>query len=57
VIPVEALNFSDDALTPRTYVEEIFFPPETEGAEIIEGDPATVAENITRIMKEKGVNI
>jgi len=57
VIPVEALNLSDDALSPKTFVEEIFFPPETEGAEIIEGDPATVAEEITRIMKEKGVNI
>lgn len=57
VIPVEALNLSDDALSPKTFVEEIFFPPEIEGAEIIEGDPATVAEEITRIMKEKGVNI
>jgi electron transfer flavoprotein beta subunit len=57
VIPIEALNLPDDALSPKTFVEEIFFPPETEGAEIIEGDPATVAEEITRIMKEKGVNI
>ena len=57
VIPIEALNLSEDALSPKTFVEEIFFPPETEGAEIIEGDPAAVAVDITRILKEKGVNI
>lgn len=57
VIPIEALNLSEDALSPKTFVEGIFFPPETEGAEIIEGDPAAVAVDITRILKEKGVNI
>jgi hypothetical protein len=38
-------------------VEEIFLPPETEGAQFIEGDPATIAEEILRILKEKGVSI
>jgi hypothetical protein len=36
-------------------VEEIYSPPETAGAQFIEGDPAAVAEEILRIIKEKGV--
>jgi len=57
VIQLEELNLSDDDLSQRTYIEEVFLPPETEGAEIIEGDPSTVAEEIVKIMKEKGVNV
>jgi electron transfer flavoprotein beta subunit len=38
-------------------VQEVFLPPETEGAEIIEGDPSSVSEQLIRILKEKGVNI
>ena len=41
----------------KTMVEEIFLPPETEGAEILEGDPGSVADEILRIIKEKGVNV
>lgn len=55
VIKVEDLGLSSDELSPQTTVEELFFPPETEGAQFLEGDPATVAEEILRIMKEKGV--
>ncbi len=51
------LNLADDDISPHTMVEEVFLPPETEGAEIIEGDPSAVAETIIRIMTEKGVNI
>ena len=51
------LNLSEDDLSQRTIIEEIFPPPETEGAEMIEGDPAAVAEEIIRIIKEKGVNL
>ena len=57
VIKLEELNLSGDDLSQRTYIEEVFLPPDTEGAEIIEGDPSTVAEEIVKIMKEKGVNI
>jgi electron transfer flavoprotein beta subunit len=57
VIKVNELNLSDDDLARRTIIEEVYLPPETEGAEIIEGDPSTVAEEIIRIMKEKGVSI
>ena len=54
---VEDLKLSPDDLTPQTLIEEVFLPPETTGAEMIEGDPASVAEQIIRIIKEKGVNI
>ena len=57
VIKIEDLNLADDDLTQQTVIEEIFLPPETEGAEIIEGDASTIAEEIIRIMKEKGVNV
>jgi len=57
VIPVTDLGLSDDELTPMTRIEEVFLPPETEGAEMIEGDAASVALEIIRIIKEKGVNL
>ena len=54
---VEDLNLSGDDLSPRSIMEELFSPPETEGAEMIEGDPITAAEEIIRIINEKGINI
>ncbi len=57
VISVEDLNLGDEDLTPQIVIEELFLPPETEGAEILEGDPGTVAEEIIRIIREKGVSI
>jgi len=55
VISIEDLGFSREDLSAWTTVEELFLPPETEGAQFLEGDPATVAEEILRILKEKGV--
>ncbi len=57
VIRVEDLGLSEEDLSPWTMVEEVFLPPETEGAEILEGDPAAVAEKILQIIKEKGVSL
>lgn len=57
VVKVDELSLSEDDLLRQTMIEELFLPPETEGAEMIEGDPSTVAEEIIRIMKEKGVSI
>jgi len=57
VAGVDTLGLAATDLQPRTMVEEIFLPPETEGAQFIEGDPATIAEEILRILKEKGVSI
>jgi electron transfer flavoprotein beta subunit len=56
VTKLQDLGLSADDLLRRTMVEELFLPPEAAGAEIIEGDPATVAEAILRIIKEKGVS-
>ncbi len=52
---VDELNLSQDDLTPGTVVEEVFLPPETGGAEILEGDPSAIADQIIEIIKEKGV--
>ena len=57
VINVEDLGLSEDDLAQRTMIEEVFLPPETEGADMIEGDPSSVADQIIRIIKEKGVSI
>jgi len=57
VIKVGDLSLSEDDLTQRTTVEKAFLPPETEGAEIIEGDPSTVAEKIIRVLAERGVSV
>lgn len=57
VIPLAELKIPAEALLCAACVEEVFLPPETEGAEIIAGDPGTVAEEILRIIKEKGVNV
>jgi electron transfer flavoprotein beta subunit len=55
VVGLADLGLTGDELSRLTRVEEVYLPPETEGAEIIEGDPGTVAEEILRIVKEKGV--
>jgi electron transfer flavoprotein beta subunit len=57
VMSLEDLGFTPDDLTPQTRIEEVFLPPETEGAEMIEGNPAEMAEAIIRIMGEKGVTV
>jgi len=57
VMSLEDLGFTPDDLTPQTLIEEVFLPPETEGAEMIEGNPAAMAESIMRIMGEKGVTV
>ena len=57
VIPAADLGLSDQNLTPMSQVQEIYLPPETGGAEIIEGDPAAIAEAILGILKDKGVNV
>jgi electron transfer flavoprotein beta subunit len=55
VMKASDLGLSAEDLTRRITVEEIYSPPETAGAQFIEGDPAAVAEEIVRIIKEKGV--
>ncbi len=57
VIKASELGLSSEDLTPRTMIQELYLPPETEGAEMIEGDPVFVAESIIRILTEKGVSL
>jgi electron transfer flavoprotein beta subunit len=57
VMTVDELSLSEDDLTARTLVKEVFHPAEVEGAEILEGDPARVADEILRIVREKGVSV
>ncbi len=38
----------------KIQVEEVFLPPEGEGAEIIKGSPEEAAERLAHILKEKG---
>jgi electron transfer flavoprotein beta subunit len=54
VIDLSALSLSTDDLTPHTAIEEMYFPPDTGGAEMIEGGPAEIADVLIKIMKEKG---
>jgi len=53
VIPAPSLGLSAADLTPALTVEELFVPPETEGAEMLRGDLAVVAAEIVRIVREK----
>ncbi len=57
VINVDELALSEDDLLRWTIIEEAFLPPETEGAEMIAGDPSTIAEKILSIINEKGVSV
>lgn len=57
VVNLKELGLSDSDLSLKTRVEEVFLPSEKEGAQIIEGDSTSVAEEIIQILKEKGVNI
>lgn len=56
-IALSDLKLTDEDLWPQTAIEAIFLPPETEGAEMITGEPLWIAEEILRILKEKGVRV
>jgi electron transfer flavoprotein beta subunit len=55
VIDLSELGMTDEELAPRAYIEETYLPPETEGAEILCGDPDTIATEIVSILTKKGV--
>jgi electron transfer flavoprotein beta subunit len=54
VVRPDALGLGLSDLESRVMVQELYPPPETAGAQIIEGDPQKVAEKIIQILKEKG---
>jgi len=55
VIGLEELGVSEEELTPKTIIEEAYLPPETEGAQILSGDPDKIASDFVEILKKKGV--
>ena len=57
VLNLDDLGLTADELSRQTFVEEAYLPPETEGAEILSGEPAEVAEKILSIISERGVSI
>lgn len=57
VLTLDDLGLGQSELEPRITVQEVYLPPETAGAQLIEGDPQAVAEKIIRIIREKGVNV
>ena len=57
VIQAEGLGLPPADLQPGLIMEEMFMPPETEGAEMLQGDAASLADKIIGIIREKGVNL
>jgi electron transfer flavoprotein beta subunit len=57
VIQAEGLGLPSADLQPDLILEEMFMPPETEGAEMLQGDAGSLADQIVRIIREKGVNL
>jgi len=57
VIQAEGLGLPAADLQTSLIIEEMFMPPETEGAEMLQGDAASLADQIIRIIREKGVSL
>jgi len=55
VMDLSELGISDEELTPRAIIEEVYLPPETEGAQILAGDPDKIASDFVEILTKKGV--
>lgn len=56
-IDAKGLGLPDADLQPGLIMEEMFLPPETEGAEMLQGDAASLADQIISIIREKGVSL
>ena len=55
IIGLSDLGISDEVLFPRVTIEEVYLPPETEGAQILAGDPEKIASDVIEILTKKGV--
>jgi electron transfer flavoprotein beta subunit len=53
VVRADELGLPAAALESTLTIEEMYLPPETEGAEMLQGDAAAVACQIIRIIREK----
>jgi electron transfer flavoprotein beta subunit len=57
VIKAEDLGISSADLRPDLLIQEMFLPPETGGAEILQGDISSISDQIIRVIREKGVGL
>ena len=55
VMDLSDLGISDEELSSRTIIEEVYLPPETEGAQILTGDADKIASDFLEILTKKGV--
>jgi electron transfer flavoprotein beta subunit len=55
VVDLSELGLSDEELSPKTLIDEVYLPPETEGAQILSGDPEKIASEVIEILTRKGV--
>ena len=55
VMDLSELGIADEELTPMAIIEEVYLPPETEGAQILAGDADTIASDFIEILTKKGV--
>lgn len=55
VMDLTDLGLPGDDLAPKTIIEKVYLPPETEGAQMITGDPDKIASDFVEILTKKGV--
>jgi electron transfer flavoprotein beta subunit len=55
VMELSDLGIPDEELSPRTIIDEVYLPPETEGAQILAGDADKIASDFLEILTKKGV--
>ena len=55
VMDLSDLGIPDEELSPWAIIDEVYLPPETEGAQILAGDPDKVASDFVEILTKKGV--
>ena len=55
VVDLSELGLSDEELSPKTLIDEVYLPPETEGAQILSGDPEKIVSEVIEILTKKGV--
>lgn len=55
VIDLSELGMTDEELAPRALIDEVYLPPETEGAQMLTGDADSIATEVVEILTRKGV--
>ena len=55
VMDLSELGIPDEELSPRAIIDEVYLPPETEGAQILAGDADKIASDFIEILTKKGV--